>query len=79
MRGSPFFQKKTHYGLAVILVIILLSSLFDSREHFNLHIKPPKHSKHSKHTDASRVKNRKILILYTGGTIGMKESPKRDI
>ena len=39
MRGSPFFQKKTHYGLAVILVIILLSSLFDSREHFNLHIK----------------------------------------
>ena len=43
MRGSPFFQKKTHYGLAVILVIILLSSLFDSREHFNLHIKPPKH------------------------------------
>ena len=66
MRGSPFFQKKTHYGLAVILVIILLSSLFDSREHFNLNIKPPKHYKHSKHTDASRVKNRKIWRLFYG-------------
>lgn len=76
MRGSPFFQKKTHYGLAVILVIILLSALFDTREHFNLHIKPHKHSKHSKHPDVSRVKNRKILILYTGGTIGMKETPQ---
>ena len=51
-------------------------ALFDTREHFNLHIKPHKHSKHSKHPDVSRVKNRKILILYTGGTIGMKETPQ---
>ena len=71
MRGPPFFQKNSYYGLAIILVVIMLSSLFDSKEHFNLHTK---HSSSSKHPNISRVKNRKILILYTGGTIGMKET-----
>jgi len=71
--NCSFFQKKSYSALAIILTLIIISVLLDFREPFN---SPLKKISNTNSKSSPSIKNRKILILYTGGTIGMEETPK---